>query len=85
MASLEASEAAMISASQLESAIEACLLDPQEMAALESMKTQPDVEWRTAQSESVIPYGVVQRHGTGVRDVCYERDRPTLVPPPRAI
>ena len=36
--------AATISASQLESATLGCLFEPQEIAALESMNTQPDVE-----------------------------------------
>ena len=39
-------------ASQDDSATEVCCLLPQEMAALLSMKTKPEVECFTAQSES---------------------------------
>ena len=55
MASLAASEAATISASVEESAIVGCFFDPQLMAARWKVKTLPDVECFTAQSESLMP------------------------------
>ena len=54
-ASLAASEAATISASHEDRAIDCCLLEPQEMAARDMVNTKPDVEWRTAQSASAMP------------------------------
>ena len=45
----------MISASQEESAMLPCLLEPQEIAAWFQVKTWPDVECRVAQSESEYP------------------------------
>eukprot|EP00965_Chrysotila_dentata_P109770 3627422-Pleurochrysis_carterae.AAC.2 len=56
MASLVASDAATISASQEERATLGCFLDDQEIAAGPCMNTQPDVECHTAQSESVCPW-----------------------------
>eukprot|EP00965_Chrysotila_dentata_P151037 4991485-Pleurochrysis_carterae.AAC.1 len=55
VASLAASEAAMISASQDESATDGCFLLLHVMAARPYMKTWPEVEWRVAQSESENP------------------------------
>ena len=54
-ASFADSEAAMISASHDDRATVFCFLLPQEMAAEPYWNTQPEVEWRTAQSESVMP------------------------------
>ena len=56
IASLLASEAAMISASHEESATETCFFEPQDISALGlNMKTHPEVECFTPQSESDIP------------------------------
>ena len=49
------SDAAIISASQLDKAIDAWRFEPQEIAAEANMKTHPVVEWRTDQSESDMP------------------------------
>ena len=54
-ASLEDSEAAMISASHDESAIVGCFFELQPMAARPQMKTLPDMECLRAQSESEYP------------------------------
>ena len=54
-ASLEASEAATISASQDESATDFCFFEPHAMAAELYMNTKPEVECFVAQSESVWP------------------------------
>eukprot|EP00965_Chrysotila_dentata_P168487 5563844-Pleurochrysis_carterae.AAC.1 len=54
-ASLVASEAATISASQLDREADACFLEAQEIAARLYMKTYPVVKWRVAQSESENP------------------------------
>ena len=45
----------MISASQEERAIVTCRLEAQDMAAPDSMNTEPEVECFTAQSESLMP------------------------------
>ena len=55
IASLAASEAAMISASQEDSATLVCFLEPQETTAVEYVNCQPDVECLTPQSESLCP------------------------------
>eukprot|EP00965_Chrysotila_dentata_P110833 3662976-Pleurochrysis_carterae.AAC.1 len=55
VASFAASEAAIISASQDESATVGCFLLLQVMAALPYRKTCPEVECRVAQSESEKP------------------------------
>eukprot|EP00965_Chrysotila_dentata_P079502 2621979-Pleurochrysis_carterae.AAC.1 len=52
VASVAASEAAMISASHEDEATVGCFLLLQVMAAFPYMKTGPEVEWRVAQSES---------------------------------
>eukprot|EP00965_Chrysotila_dentata_P004324 140860-Pleurochrysis_carterae.AAC.4 len=54
-ASLVASEAATISASQLDRETDACFLEAHEIAARLYMKTYPVVECRVAQSESEKP------------------------------
>ena len=56
---LAAFEPAINSASQEDSAMEVCFLEPQEIAALLSMETKPEVECLTAQSESVMPCSAV--------------------------
>eukprot|EP00965_Chrysotila_dentata_P027500 913515-Pleurochrysis_carterae.AAC.1 len=61
-ASLVASEAATISASHEDSATVGCFFEDQEMAARPCMKTQPDVEWRVAQSESEWPCTAASGH-----------------------
>eukprot|EP00965_Chrysotila_dentata_P012798 422845-Pleurochrysis_carterae.AAC.2 len=50
-----ASDAATISASQEDRATVACFFEDQEIAARPWKNTQPVVEWRVAQSESVWP------------------------------
>ena len=49
-ASLAASDAAMISHSQEERAMDGCFLDPHEIAAFDIENTKPEVECLTAQS-----------------------------------
>eukprot|EP00966_Prymnesium_polylepis_P160596 3712487-Prymnesium_polylepis.1 len=55
MASLAASEAAMISASQEDRATAFCFSQPQETTARQNRNTQPVVECLVAQLESVMP------------------------------
>ena len=55
MASLAASEPAIISASQDERATEGCFFEAQLMVAEPRWKVCPDVECFTAQSESLYP------------------------------
>ena len=51
-ASRDASDAATISASQEDNETVACFLEDQLMVAVEYLNVYPEVEWRTAQSES---------------------------------
>ena len=55
--SFAAVEAAMISASQLDRAITGWPLDPQDIAARLHMMAQPEVDLRSAQSESEAAWG----------------------------
>ena len=55
MASLAASEAAIISASHEDSATDGCFLEDHEMDAWPNRNVKPDVEWRVAQLASLMP------------------------------
>ena len=59
MVSLAATEAAMISASQLDRAMTGWPLEPQLMRAWRHMMAHPDVDLRRAQSESEAAWGSV--------------------------